>query len=345
MKKKLWMGLVLTVAFCACAATGVFADEKAQTNCIGDTTGKTNCASAVEEEVEPADSSEAIAVENEVLEFGRIVEVGRRYSKNLTISNKSKNAITVRVEAVSYESDVLDESQKATVDWIAFGGGRRRFDVAAGASVQVSVRLMVPADTKGGTYYAKIKISDGNDSDDKYVVVKADVALDGYAYGGKVSAQNIGFFNVDGKVSASARMKNEGTAGFAAHYTVQYKNAFGLPEWKQIIDEEREVLPGAEELFEVGGDAASIGFGVFTVEQKISYINSENRQVEAVLSHAVVNLPWWSLAIAAGVVVLIIAIIVVLVRARRKKTEEAKKAKKENKKSRKKTVVEVVEEE
>ena len=321
MKKKLWMGIMLAVAFCANVSVAVFADEKAQTNCIGDTSGKTNCMAMPEGA--DSDSATPVVIENDVLNFGRIVEAGRRYSQVLKVRNASKSGTVVRVEVTAYDSDVLDGQQKKVTDWVAFGGGKRKFDLAAGAELQINVRLMVPTDVKGGTYYARIKVSD--DAGDQFVTVKADVALDGFNYAGKVASQAIGFFNFGEKATASASVKNEGTAGFTAHYEVQYKNAFGLPEWKHIAEENREVLPGAEETFEISEESGKIGYGIFTVEQKISYVNSEGRQVEAILSHAVVNLPWWGLAIGVGVIVLIIAIIVA-VKTRGKKKAEAERA-------------------
>ena len=99
------------------------------------------------------------------------------------------------------------------------------------------------------------------------------------------------------------------------------------------------MLPGAEEVFEANKDVTPVvGYGIFTVEQKISYINSENRQIEAILSHAVINLPWWGIA-AAGVLIVLIIVIVIVVKVRRKKAEDAEKAEKKAKKSKKKPVV------
>ena len=349
MKNKLWMGVVLAIAFCASCGLSAFA-EKAATNCIGDESGMTNCGSseqtdcigeegkdcvaATEEEAQPP-----ILVDKTTLEFGRIMETGRRYSKSLTIKNTTDKKMVVRVEAVSYNSDASTEEQKDDVaDWVAFGGGKRKYELKAGGKVQLSVRLMVPADVKGGTYYAKIKITNGTEAEDQYVIVRADVALDGYKYGGQISAQDISFFNLGDRVTASAHLKNNGTAGFTAHYTVRYKNAFGLPNWQTLVEEEREILPGTEEAFGIDENKTSaVGFGVFTVEQKVSYINSENRQVEAIMSHAVVNLPWWALVVAGGVLLLII-VLVIVVKVRRKKAKEAKLIEKKVEKAKKKGV-------
>lgn len=321
MKKRLWMGVTLAMLICACASALVFADESAKTNCIGDASGKTNCMTNPQEaEEDVVDGS--IVIEKDLIDFGRIVEAGRRYSQKITIRNETKEKATIRVEAIAYDTgSSLDERQKEVVDWLAFGGGKRRFEVAAGAELQVSLRLMVPADVKGGSYYAKVKISDDKSENDKFITVKADIALEGFSYGGKIVSQNINFVNMGEKAATSARLKNEGTGGFTAHYEVRYKNAFGLPEWKQMAQEYREMLPGSDEAFEAKDD--NIGYGIFTVEQKIIYINSEGRQIEAILSHAVVNVPWWGIVIAAGAIVLIV-VVIVAVRVHKKKDMQNK---------------------
>ena len=335
MKKTYWLSLVLAAALCVGVGSATFAEE-AETNCIGDPTGMTNCGSeAVEEETGPA-----LAVDVEELSFGRITELGRRYSKNVVISNNSSEKMTVRVEAQTFTEG--DEELQSAQDWVAFAGGKRKFDIKAGGKLQLGVRLMVPADIEGGTYYAKIKITNGDENLDKYVTVRADVVTEEYKYGGEISHQEVGFLNIGQKFSASAAVKNTGTAGFKATYTVNYKNAFGLPEWKTLKEEKREILPGKEESFSVD-DKDEIGYGIFTVEQKISYVNAEGQAKEAILSHAVVNLPWWSFAILGGVILLII-VIVIIVKTRRKKIDQEEKAEKA-KKSKKKTVVVKVEDE
>ena len=333
MSKKLWFGVIaFMMLFSASAGATVFA-EGAQTNCIGDPTGRTNCAvDVVEEKVDVAAVLPHINLDTFELSYGQITETGRSYTKNITVENTTDQKVTIRVEAVEYESDSLDSTQKAIVDWVAFVGGKRKFDVNPGGKIQIGVRLMVPADAKGGTYYARVKVSNGDDNDTQFVKVRADIANEDYKFDGKIAAQNIGFFNLGDKISASAKVKNGGTAGFSSHYVVQYKNAFGLDEWKQVADETRDVIPGAEESFLITDETrAKIGFGVFTVEQRISYIDADGKQKESILSHAVVNLSWWGLAIAGGVILLVVVIIVV-VKTRRKKAEETKKTEKRTKK-------------
>ena len=327
MDKKLWFGAVAFVMiFCASVSSITFAEE-ARTNCVGDSSGKTNCMVDVVDE--GLVDRPHISLDTTELSYGRITEAGRSYTKSLVIENTASQEVTMRIEAVEYESDSLSDEQKAVVDWIAFVGGKRKFDVNSGAKIQVGVRLMVPTDAKGGTYYARVKVSNGDDNDTHYVKFRADVVNEDYKYDGKVTSQNIGFFNFGERIGASAKVKNGGTAGFSSHYIVQYKNAFGLDEWKQAAEEMRDVVPGAEESFTITDEArAKIGYGVYTVEQRISYIDAEGKQKESILSHAVVNLPWWGLAIVVGVVVLIIVMIVSIKIHHKKGKKTAKKTKK-----------------
>ena len=337
MKKTFWLGLAFAVAFSASVSLAAFAKE-AKTNCIDDPTGMTNCGAQEDEQI--ASEKPALGVDADEVSFGRITELGRRYSKIVTISNNTEEKAVVRVETITYEEG-MDESRSA-LDWVAFAGGKRKFEIKAGGELQLGVRLLVPGEVAGGTYYAKIKVSNGKDDQDKYVTVRADIATEDYKYGGEITGQSISFVNLNDKVSASVSLKNSGTAGFKAKYVVNYKNAFGLPEWKNLKEEYVEMLPGKELSFSVE-DKEAIGYGLFTIEQKISYIDANGQAKEAVLSHAVVNLPWWSLAIAGGVIVLII-VIVVVVKARLKKAEQAER-KEKAKKSKKKVTVEVEEDE
>ena len=331
MSKKLWFGVIAFMMMFSASVGVTVSAEGAQTNCIGDLTGRTNCSVDVVEEKEDT-AVPHIGLDTFELSYGQITETGRSYTKNITVENATSQKVTIRVEAVEYESDSLDSTQKAIVDWVAFVGGKRKFDINPGGKIQIGVRLMIPADVKGGTYYARVKVSNGDDNDTQFVKVRADIASEDYKFDGKIATQNIGFFNLGDKIGASAKVKNDGTAGFSSHYAVQYKNAFGLDEWKQVAEETRDVVPGAEESFSITDETrAKIGYGVFTVEQRISYIDAEGKQKESILSHAVVNLPWWAFAIVGGVILLIIAIVIV-VKVRRKKVEEAKKEKKKAKK-------------
>ncbi len=290
MKKILRLGIALMIAFSASIGLTAFADEK--------------------------DVVSSLTVDETQVSYGNITEVGRSYTKYITLKNNTTADMVVRLEVTNYN----DKNESSATDWIAFAGGKRKYDIKADSSVQVGLRLMVPNDAKGGTYYAKVKADNGKEDEEVEIIVRADVASEDYKYGGEIAEQSVGFFNLGDSITAKAKVRNTGTAGFSAHYLVQYKNAFGLSEWKQVAEETCDVIPGAEETFTVADERAKVGYGIFTVEQRISYVDAEGKQKEVILSHAVLNLPWWVLAIVGGVIVLIVAIIIVI-KNRRKKAE------------------------
>ena len=290
MKKILRLGIALMIAFSASIGLTAFADEK--------------------------DVASSLTVDETQVSYGNITEVGRSYTKYITLKNNTAADMVVRLEVTNYN----DKNESSATDWIAFAGGKRKYDIKADSSVQVGLRLMVPNDAKGGTYYAKVKADNGKEDEKVEIIVRADVASEDYKYGGEIAEQSVGFFNLGDSITAKAKVKNTGTAGFSAHYLVQYKNAFGLSEWKQVAEETCDVIPGAEETFTVADERAKVGYGIFTVEQRISYVDAEGKQKEVILSHAVLNLPWWVLAIVGGVIVLIVAIIIAI-KKRRKKAE------------------------
>ena len=290
MKKILRLGIALMIAFSAGIGLTAFADEK--------------------------EVASSLTVNETQVSYGNITEVGRSYTKYITLKNNTAADMVVRLEVTNYN----DKNESSATDWIAFAGGKRKYDIKADSSVQVGLRLMVPNDAKGGTYYAKVKADSGKEDEKVEIIVRADVASEDYKYGGEIAEQSVGFFNLGDSITAKAKVKNIGTAGFSAHYLVQYKNAFGLSEWKQVAEETCDVIPGAEETFTVADERAKVGYGIFTVEQRISYVDTEGKQKEVILSHAVINLPWWVLAIVGGAIVLIVAIIIVI-KNRRKKAE------------------------
>ena len=203
--RKRWISLAaLSVVFGLSICFAAFAEET-QTNCAGDLSGETNCGTSVIESEIPRSP---IELHESEVSYGRITEVGRSYTKNITISNGTNQNATLRVEAVEFESDYLTSEQKKAMDWVVFVGGKRKFDVKPYGDVTVGVRLMVPEGVKGGTYYARVKVSNGNDEDVKYVKLRADIVDEDYKFGGEVVAQSVGFFNVGDRINALAKIKN-----------------------------------------------------------------------------------------------------------------------------------------
>lgn len=265
------------------------------------------------------------AVDASVLDYGRVTELDRSYTKQIVISNNTNNDIIVDAAVEKYIE--ADGKSQELADWIAFVGGVAHFSVAKGATYTLGVRAVVPGDAVSGSQYALIKLADTNG----YVVeliARLDVAGDDLKYDSEVSNAWIDPVRLDKNLNASATVKNTGSAGFTAAYQVKVKSFFG-GEWKIVQETKAEVLPNKEHAFK---DNSGLGFGVYNVEQRVTYVNSEGRMVESLVTRIVVNLPWWSLAIAGGVILLIIVAVVIAKKKGKKhddELEEPKLAKKD----------------
>ena len=91
-------------------------------------------------------------------------------------------------------------------------------------------------------------------------------------------------------------------------------------DWITLAEEEREVPNGTEVKFDTE-KAEKVGFGIFKVEQKITYVGADGGLVEATRSQVVINCPWWVLAVIGGVIVVIIILVIVLKRVKANKKE------------------------
>ena len=293
---------------------------------------KTNCVTAAEEEpIETTGASWNLDPDN--INFGMLSEVGRSYTSSFKIKNNSDKEIEITIAASKYDGDVADENKQAS-SWLAFVGGVTYYKVPANGEKTVNVRVIVPADAPSGSQYAQIKVTDG---DDVYELVDVRMTIGGdeAKFGGGLGLSFISPIGISDKVNAKATVKNEGNAGFEAKYVLRGKSAFGIAEWKTLIEDSAEVAPGKEVDFSNSGDV--LGYGVFSVEQEITYVNEKGEVVSAVNSRTVVNIPLWLVIVVAAVIVLIIALIIFLaIRSKKKEekeqeAEEAEKAKKSKK--------------
>jgi len=260
-------------------------------------------------------AADHFAVESSTLDFGRATELDRSYTKQIVINNKTNNDVIIDATVEKY-TEASGESQELA-DWIVFVGGASHFSVAKGASYNLNVRAAVPSDAASGSQYALVKLADANGYTAE-VVVRLDIAGDDLKYDSGVSGAWIDPVHLDEKLSANATVKNTGTAGFTAAYQIKSKGFFG-GDWQIVQETTAEVLPGKEYGFK---DDSRLGFGIFNVEQRVSYVNSEGRMVESLITRVVFNLPWWTLAIAGGVILLIIVIVIIAKKKGKKHSDD-----------------------
>ena len=292
---------------------------------------RTNCI-VTEEDIKQAEEAQAAAdweINPASVNFGMLSEVGRSYTSSFKILNHTEQELEFTVAAAKYEGDVADENKLAS-GWLAFVGGVTYYKVPANGEKVVNVRVIVPADAKAGSQYAQIKVTDGNDVSE-LIDVRMTIGGEEAKFGGGLGLSFISPIGISDKVSAKAVVKNEGNSGFEASYVLRGKSAFGIAEWTTLVEESAEVAPGKEATFENAGDA--VGYGIFSVEQVITYVNDKGEMVSATNSRTVVNIPLWLVIVVVVVIVLIIALIIFLA-IRSKKKEEAEEEAKEAAKAR-----------
>ncbi len=268
-------------------------------------------------------STKAFSVDSSTLEFGRINELDRSYTKVIEVKNNTDAEIAIDVKVEKYAD--ADDKNAQMADWIAFVGGATHFTIAKdGGTTNVKVRVMVPKTVDAGTQYANVVIDGAGMSE--VVRVKADIAGDGFKYDSEAFDDRVDPVHIDDKLGAHASVKNTGTAGFTSTYQIKTKNVLSGAELSVLTEESKEVAPGKEVSF---GNTSVLGYGIYYVEQRVTFVNKDGIKNEKLISRTVINLPWWALVIAGGVILLIIVLIIVI---KHKKKSKKRKAQAEMKK-------------
>lgn len=314
----------------------------------------TNCVTAVEEA--PVDP---FVVNTETIDFGYLSELGRSYTQTFTITNNLGGAVAVKVSPEKPEDEGLADANKLGADWLVVVGGVKYFEIPENTTKTVGLRVVVPNDAKPGSQYVKLIVENTTTNETLEIDVRMTVATEGLAFGGEVAKSEASPINIDEKLRAGMTVKNTGNAGFEAEYSVRAKSKFAsnTEDWKEnIYTKKAEVYPGSEREFKVPSDEVEkLGYGLFTVEQKVVYVNAKGEKIEEVSTRTVLNLPVWALIVAGVVIVLAIAIPLIVKAVKKKKhgddeedyddeedeedeEEKPRKAKKAAKKATKKTV-------
>ncbi len=278
-----------------------------------------------EEEAEAATTEVVSPVDLEIdslLNFGQLTQKGVSYTSGFKIKNNGDKEAKIELSFAESDIEGLSEGSKKCADWLAIVGGAVKQVVAAGEEKTIRVRVTIPSDAEVGSQYARIKVLAGEE--EKYVNVRLDVYGDDFKVAGELKSSSVAPFSFGDKVKATAEVANIGKSGFSVRNFVQVKSGLsGAADWTTIVDEEKEAVPGATLKLD-SESADAIGFGLFTVEQKITFVNAEGEMIEAVRSQVVINCPWWVLAVIGGIIVLIIVAVIIIKRTKAKKeTAEA----------------------
>ena len=251
------------------------------------------------------------------LEFGRVSELGSSYTSSLKVKNTSETDVKVEMSFAPSEYELSDDAKKA-VDWLAIVGGEVRQTVPAGEEKAIRIRATIPSDAPAGSQYATLVMKTG-DAEEQKIAVRVDVMGDDFKVAGKLLKSGVRALGFDERVHTKAEIENVGTAGFVAKQVIRAKaGVSGTAEWRTLLEESAEVVPGGK--LQLNSDAAeSLGFGWYTVEQKISYVNDSGEAIEMTRAQLVLNCPWW-LALLVGLV--LVGLVAGLIIVKRKKKQE-----------------------
>ncbi len=285
--------------------------------------------------IEPAPAAslslkECISTNSDMVDFGELAEGGRSYTQEFVLRNACDKELTVVTKAQTYDGSAdINNDYKIADEWLTFVGGKTDYVVPAKGEATVKMRVFLPNSVKGASYYTAVGLSlkDSQDADDKKVVnVRMDVTSEGFSCGGTVTsnyAQALGF---GGGVRAGVKLKNTGTGGFLSKYTLKRGALFGSSEYETLAEDAKEVPAGADVEF-YGGDYTSDQYGIYKVQQTVSYINSEGEEMESVLEQTVINVPLVSVFIAGGALLALLSLIIVVKIMKRRKVEEEEDSK------------------
>ena len=244
------------------------------------------------------------------LDFGELSERGSSYTSSFKVINHGLEDVKIELGFEKSHHLHLADEYKLGADWLAIVGGQTKQTIPANGEKDIRVRVTIPADAKAGTQYATIKITAGDLSymvDTHMTILGDDVKASGELKQSKIAA-----FGFTKRINAEATVENTGNVGYKVKNVIQYKKGLsGAADWIVVVDEERQVVPNVS--LTVNADTAEdVGYGIFTVEQKITYLNQDGEMVEETRHQAVINCPAWLFVAVIGVIVAVIVIAVIL---------------------------------
>ncbi len=339
--KKNWakVGLTLSLASVFLLSLVFSPIASACINGDGTTDGATNCILDSEEEGEHTTELQEYFTVEKLVDFGRATELDRSYTKEIEVLNNTVSDVIIDAEIVK-NTDVNEENAKLS-DWLVFVGGVSHFNIPSMDKKSVSIRAVIPADAAVGAQYANVVLRDSNGHSD-VAVVKLEISGENAKYESEAMDAWIDPIHVGENIVGRVTIKNTGTSGFESRYELKAKSVFGS-DWTTVKVDSGEVFPGKQIDFST---SEVIGFGIYSVEQRATFVNSEGRIVESLLTRTVINLPWWGL-VAAGGVILLIIILVIVIKTKKKHSGSSDKLEKEERKARKAEIekIEAAEEE
>ena len=268
--------------------------------------------------------TDCISSDVDVLDFGELSEGGRSYTQSFLLSNKCDEALTVSAKVQTYEDNSISNEYKLADEWLNFVGGQSEYNVVPGEDTIVKLRVFLPNSVKGASYYTAValKLKDSTDAEDvKVVNVRMDVASDGFSRSGNIISNYAQALSFGGAVKAGVKLKNNGTGGFLSKYTLKRGSLFGSSDFETLAEDTKEIAAGAEVEF-YGGNYTVNQYGIYKVQQSVTYVDCDGNAMESVLEQTVINLPLASVFIAGGALIALISLIIVVKIMKHRKAEE-----------------------
>ena len=249
---------------------------------------------------------QCLKIDNTVLDYGGLSELGRSYTREVTVKNDCEHSIKVSGSVQKFTGEGIEASATVANDWLNFVGGENKFELGTKASKNVALRVYVPEKVDSGSYYATVNLK--NDSSEQFdeeypdalnLTVRMDILGAGSSLSGVLNKNYATPISFGGKVASGAKLRNTGSVGYQVSYKLERSNAFGLEDFQSLSEKTAE-LPAGGELELKASEFTEGQYGVYKIRQTVDYVNSEGQRIESVLTQTVINLPWVSVFIAGG---------------------------------------------
>lgn len=244
---------------------------------------------------------------------------GKTYEESVVVYNIGKEAFDFAVEASpyqtkdnSYEPDFFSENSYTKLsNWITFK--ERNFHVDPNTSAEVKFTITVPADVPGGGQYAAILIQlDDVDTDAAGVGIISQLAatIHGHVKGnavrrdGRMISHDFPTILLSGPFAITSVFENTGNIDYRVTESWTIRNFFTNHEYVSPSSANEDgytygtvnvaVLPGTERTIKLNWQDAPT-FGVFRVEQTISYFDQTENY-----SRVVIVCPIWAVALVGA---------------------------------------------
>ena len=320
MKIKRIIAVVFCFAICSFLVAPVFATE--------DLSVEENSSEKNEEDsaLNRTAASECLRI-GKTVDFGVLQEKGRTYTKELTLENVCMKEQVIKAEIIPFENDDLSNERKATSDWLVLMGGIDTYVIPGTNAKNINLRITLPLEVEGGSYYAALKLSSNDNTLDVKIPVRLDVFDDKFGYDGVLEKSDFGILNIRGNIDGTVKIANNGSAGFESTVRATLKPLFGGEE-KEIYNRTSEVLPGTTMEEHVYYSEASYSDlnGIYKAAFEVSYVNNEGRVINYKTSRIVLSFQKKALIIIGeavfGLIVLIVILKATIGAAKRKKTNK-----------------------